>query len=145
MPIQITRRAASTEDVPFLMELRQRTMDAHLSASGTTTSHDDHLARLMYRFDCAEVLLHDGVPVGVLKVARDQMPWKLIQIQLVPELQGHGLGAELLAQVIAEADNANVAVALSVLKANPARFLYERLGFTVTGESEFEFDMLRQT
>ena len=119
-------------------------MDTHLSASGASTGDDDHLARLMYRFDCAEVLFHDNVPVGLLKVARDSAPWKVIQIQLVPELQGHGLGAELLAKVIAEADDANVAVALSVLKANPARILYERLGFAVVGESELEFDMLRQ-
>ena len=145
MSIQLTRRPATAEDVPFLMELRRRTMDTHLSASGASTGDDDHLARLMDRFDCAEVLLQDGVPVGLLKVTRDHAPWKIIQIQLVPELQGQGLGAHLLAQVIAEADNANVAVALSVLKANPARILYERLGFAVVGESEHEFDMLRQT
>jgi ribosomal protein S18 acetylase RimI-like enzyme len=119
-------------------------MDTHLSASGASTGDDDHLARLMYRFDCAEVLLQDGVPVGLLKVSRDSAQWKLIQIQLVPELQGQGLGADLLAKIIAEADNANVAIALSVLKANPARALYERLGFAVIGESEHEFDMLRQ-
>jgi ribosomal protein S18 acetylase RimI-like enzyme len=144
MPVQLTRRPATTEDVPFLMELRRRTMDNHLSASGMGTDNDYHLARLMDRFDCAEVLLQDGAPVGLLKVARDSPQWKLIQIQLVPELQGQGLGADLLAQVIAEADNAKVAVALSVLKANPARALYERLGFAVVGESEHEFNMLRR-
>ena len=119
-------------------------MDAHLSASGASTDDDEHLARLMDRFDCAEVLLQDGVPVGLLKVSRDSAQWKLIQIQLVPELQGQGLGADLLAKIIAEADNANVTVALSVLKTNPARALYERLGFAVVGETEHEFDMLRQ-
>ena len=118
-------------------------MDNHLSASGMNTGNDDHLARLLYRFDCAEVLLQDGAPVGLLKLSRDSPPWKLIQIQLVPELQGQGLGADLLAQVIVEADNANVAVALSVLKTNPARALYERLGFAVIGESDHEFNMLR--
>jgi ribosomal protein S18 acetylase RimI-like enzyme len=144
MSIQLTRRPATTEDVPFLMRLRRQTMDTHLSASGASTDDDDHLARLTYRFDCAEVLLQDGVPVGLLKVSRDSAEWKLIQIQLVPELQGQGLGADLLAKIIAEADNANVAIALSVLKGNPARALYERLGFAVIGESEHEFDMLRQ-
>jgi ribosomal protein S18 acetylase RimI-like enzyme len=119
-------------------------MDNHLSASGMSTGDDDHLARLMYRFDCAEVLLQDGAPVGLLKVSRDSPQWKLIQIQLVPELQGQGLGADLLAQLIVEADDANVVVALSVLKANPARELYERLGFAVVGESNYEFNMLRQ-
>jgi GNAT superfamily N-acetyltransferase len=126
------------------MDLRRRTMDAHLAASGASTGEEDHLARLMYRFDCAEVLLRDGIPVGLLKISRDGTPWKLIQIQLVPELQGRGLGADLLASVIEEADSAHVAVALSVLKANPARALYERAGFAVVGESEQEFHMLRK-
>jgi ribosomal protein S18 acetylase RimI-like enzyme len=134
MSIQLTRRPATTEDVPFLMRLRRQTMDTHLSASGANTDDDDHLARLMYRFDCAEVLLQDGAPVGLLKVSRDSAQWKLIQIQLVPELQGQGLGADLLVKIIAEADNANAAIALSVLKANPARALYERLKFCVIGE-----------
>ncbi len=119
-------------------------MDTHLSASGASTDEEEHLARLMYRFDCAEVLLQDGVPVGLLKVARDGAQWNLIQVQLVPELQGRGLGADLLAKLIAEADNTNVAVALSVLKANPARALYGRAGFMVVGESEHELHMLRR-
>jgi len=84
------------------------------------------------------------VPVGLLKVSRDGAQWNLIQIQLVPELQDPGLGAGILTKIIAEADWANAAVALSVLKANPARALYERAGFAVVGESEYEFHMLRQ-
>ena len=120
-------------------------MDSYLAASGASTSDDVHLVRLMYRFDCAEVLLQDGKPVGLLKVSRDRPQWNLIQIQLVPELQGQGLGADLLSEVTSEADAANVPVTLSVLKSNPARALYERFGFAVVGESEFEFDMLRQT
>jgi ribosomal protein S18 acetylase RimI-like enzyme len=119
-------------------------MDTHLSASGASTDDDEHLARLMYRHDCAEVLLEGGVPVGLLKVARDRAPWELIQIQLLPELQGRRLGAALLERVIAEADDAGVAVSLKVLKANPAQALYERLGFAVVGETEHEFEMLRQ-
>ena len=45
----------------------------------------------------------------------------MIQVQPVPELQGQGLGAHPLAEVIADADNAtDQAVALIVLKPNPA-------------------------
>ena len=143
MPIQLTRRPATQGDVPFLIEFRRQTMDPHLRASGASTSEKLHLARLQYRFDCAEVLLRDGVPVGLLKVARDVPHWRVIQIQLVAELQGQGLGGELLEQVIAEARSAGASVSLSVLKANPARALYERMGFVVTGEAGHEYEMLR--
>ena len=141
---RLARRAATADDAPFLLALRRTTMDPHLSASGVTTSEEHHRARLDYRFDCAEVLLHEGVPAGLLKVARDDSPWTVIQIQLVPELQGRGLGGEILAEVIADAKAANAGVCLSVLKANPARGLYERMGFVVVGEDGQEYEMLRR-
>ena len=142
--MNLTRRQAAESDVPFLMRLRRESMDKHLNATGASTSESDHLARLRYRFDCAEVLLQDANPVGLLKVSRDGQAWKVIQIQLVSELQGQGLGAKLLTQVIIEAVAAGASLTLSVLKANPARSLYERLGFVVESESEYEYNMRRQ-
>lgn len=119
-------------------------MDQHLNATGASTSKSDHLARLRYRFDCAEVLLQEGNPVGLLKVSRDGRDWKIIQIQLASKLQGQGFGAQLLKQIITEAVAARASMALSVLKANPARSLYERLGFVVESESEYEYNMRHQ-
>jgi len=119
-------------------------MDPHLNATGVNMDDSDHLARLRHRFDCAKVLLHDGNPVGLLKVSRDNQDWEIIQVQLAPEHRGHGLGAKLLKQVIAEAVAAGATLTLSVLKANPARLLYERLGFVVVGQSELEYNMRHQ-
>lgn len=144
MKLELSRRAATEEDIPFLLGLRRKTMDRHLQASGASTSEADHQSRLMYRFECAELLLQGDVPVGLLKVARDGLDWQLIQIQLIPELQGRGLGAELLSEVIAEADAAGATLRLTVLKANPARALYERFGFVVEGESEYQYNMRRK-
>jgi len=46
------------------------------------------------------------------------------------------LGAALVRGVTAVADVRGLPVRLQVLKINPARRLYERLGFVVTGETE---------
>ena len=143
MKLVLGRRSATEADIPFLMGLRRKTMDRHLSASGASTSEADHLSRVMYRFECAELLLQDGIPVGLLKVARDGSDWQIIQIQLIPELQGHGLGGELLSEVVAEAVAAEATLHLTVLKANPAKALYERFGFVVEGESEYQYNMRR--
>jgi ribosomal protein S18 acetylase RimI-like enzyme len=140
----LDRRPATEVDIPFLLALRRKTMDPHLSASGASTSESDHRSRLMYRFECAEVLQQNGLPVGLLKVARDGSEWQIIQIQLVPELQGKGLGAELLADIVSEAVAAEATLSLTVLKANPARVLYERFGFVVVGESEYQYNMHRR-
>ena len=138
------RRQATPEDIPFLLDLRQRTMNGHVLASGGEVSDAHHMARLMHRFECAEVLLHEGTPVGLLKVSRDPHEWVVIQIQLAAGYQGGGIGTGLLAEVIDQAACAGVDLTLSVLKANPAKALYERFGFFVERESEFSYEMRRK-
>jgi ribosomal protein S18 acetylase RimI-like enzyme len=142
--MNLHRRPATHEDIPFLMRLRHQTMDAHVVASGGSPGEDQHRERLMYRFDCAEVLMDGEDAVGLLKVARGASEWKIIQIQIAPQLQGKGVGAALLREIIDEASGAGAETTLSVLKANPARRLYERLGFVIEGEDEFEYFMRRQ-
>ena len=137
----LSRRRATDADVPFLMRLRRETKEAHLMAAGLNMSEADHLARLRHRYDCAEVLLQEGHPVGLLKLSRDGCDWEVIQFQLLSRLQGQGLGASLLKQVIAEAMAAGTALTLSVLKVNPARSLYESLGSVVESESADEYKM----
>ena len=118
-------------------------MDKHLVASGARCSEEQHLDRLMHHFDCADVLCSKDKPVGLLKVRRTSHEWEIIQVQLSPQLQGQGAGRWLLEQVIAEASAARVTLKLSVLKVNPAKRLYERLGFKVVGEDAHEYCMQR--
>ncbi|BAJ02836.1 GNAT family N-acetyltransferase [Shewanella violacea] len=62
-----------------------------------------------------------------------------MQIQIHPDFQGQGLGKKVMQQVLTKAKNK--AVELTVLKDNPALKLYQRLGFIITGEDEFEYHM----
>ena len=141
--MRIDRRTAREADIPFLLSLRRETMDSHLVASGESTAEEAHLARLMYHFDCAEILIGNGHPVGLLKLRRMPAEWEVIQIQLSTHFQGRGIGCSLLEELIADAAAAGADVKLSVLKANQARRLYERLGFEVIGEDAHEYYMRR--
>lgn len=144
----LQRRPATEADIPFLLALREETMDAHLAASGVDIHSGDpgaaRLQRVRHRFDCAQVLLHAGEPAGLMKLVKSPGTWELLQLQLGPRLQGKGIGRALLDELLAEADAAGVDVTLSVLKANPARRLYERLGFVQVGEDAHEFHMRRR-
>ena len=97
----------------------------------------------MHQFEFAEILMSHGQPVGLLKLRQSPTEWEIIQIQLSPALQGKGLGRSILDSIVSEADAARVPLKLSVLKANPAMRLYERLGFKVIGEDAHEFHMWR--
>ncbi|QJR13540.1 hypothetical protein DSM104440_00324 [Usitatibacter palustris] len=123
------------------MEIRRQSMNPHLVVAGVSISDEDQLQRVLVHFESAEVLLSGGEIIGLVKIVRNGSDWELLQIQLETARQGKGLGAQLVGQLIAEAQQAQATLKLSVLKANPARRLYERLGFVVIGEDAHTFEM----
>lgn len=72
----------------------------------------------------------DGTPIGRLCRVRGVREWRLMDISLLPTHRGCGAGTRLVAELVAGADAAGVPVVLHVEHDNPARRLYERLGFT---------------
>ena len=73
-----------------------------------------------------------GAPVGRLILDRVGAPWCIVDIALLPSARGRGLGGALLAAILQSAAWAGASLALNVEIGNPARRLYERLGFSVT-------------
>jgi ribosomal protein S18 acetylase RimI-like enzyme len=73
----------------------------------------------------------DGRPVGRLFTARLSGEIRIVDIALLPEHRGRGIGTQLVREVMAEAAADGSAVTLHVEQWNPARRLYGRLGFRV--------------
>jgi ribosomal protein S18 acetylase RimI-like enzyme len=80
-----------------------------------------------------DIVTVDGEPAGVLCVDRGA-EIRIVEIALVPERRGRGAGTSLLRAVLAEADAAGKRVTVHVEALNPARRLYDRLGFTVADD-----------
>ena len=137
----ITRRPAGPDDLAFLLALRTVTMGPHHGRAGIAQTSEEQRARVLDQYECAEVIEERGVPIGLWKVTRSPAEWKLLQVQLLPSRQGIGIASSLLRSLLAEAKAASVPVTLNVLKVNPARRLYERLGFRVVGESDHAYRM----
>jgi ribosomal protein S18 acetylase RimI-like enzyme len=78
------------------------------------------------RFD---VVLVDGRPAGRLYVARWPEELRVIDIALLPEFRGRGVGTGLLRGLLEEGRSRGVPVRIHVERQNPALALYERLGF----------------
>ena len=129
--------------MPFLLALRRECVDGHPADAGEPLNDEQHLQRLRYRFECLEVLLLDSQSVGMIKLLRGSAVWEILQFQLSAPMQGRGIGRAVLGQVIAQAEAAGVGLAACVVKDNPARQLYESLGFRVVGEDMHEFHMRR--
>ena len=78
-----------------------------------------------------DVVLADGEPCGRLYVYRGSTEIRIVDIALLPEHRGGGIGTALLRDLLAEADAAGKRVTIHVERLNPALRLYERLGFTL--------------
>nr|WP_246324553.1 GNAT family N-acetyltransferase [Petropleomorpha daqingensis] len=73
-----------------------------------------------------------GEPAGFVMWMPTGQTATVVTVQVLPEFRRCGLGRRLLDRVVADADGRSVE--LGVHRANPARALYERAGFTRVSE-----------
>ena len=78
-----------------------------------------------------DVVLVGGEPAGRLYVHRGPSEIRIVDIALLPEHRGSGIGSSLLRDLLAEADESGKSVTIHVERMNPALRLYERLGFSL--------------
>jgi ribosomal protein S18 acetylase RimI-like enzyme len=71
----------------------------------------------------------DGEPASRLYVARWPEEIRIMDIALLPPYRNHGIGTSLLRELLAESAANGTRLTVHVEKFNPARALYERLGF----------------
>ena len=76
----------------------------------------------------------DHNPIGRILVDRSGETIRLVDIALLTEFRGRGIGSILLRRLLDEGAAAGKRVVLSVYKFNPAMRLYERLGFFKVAE-----------
>ena len=83
--------------------------------------------------------------IGFMKVVMSETEIYLGEIQIIKEFQKQGIGTSLTQSVIKEAQASNKKLWLRVLKSNPAKKLYKRLGFTELKESSTHTIMAKNT
>ena len=76
-----------------------------------------------------EVIVVDGCEAGRLYLWEGPKEIRVVDVALLPEARRGGVGSKLLRDVQERAAAAGKAVTIHVEKVNPARALYERLGF----------------
>ncbi len=82
------------------------------------------------------VVVADGAPIGRITVSRGLQAWCLVDIGLMPAWRGRGIGTLLVQMVQNEARRVGApGLQLTVDFQNPARRLYQRLGFVADEEN----------
>jgi ribosomal protein S18 acetylase RimI-like enzyme len=81
-----------------------------------------------------DVIEVDGERAGRLYVHRGPRDIRIMDVALAPAFRGQGIGTSLLRSLIAEAYSSGCTLSIHVEVNNPARRLYERLGFRPVAE-----------
>ncbi len=139
----LTLRPAKAEDTAFLIRLHHRAyreVVEHQFGAWDEAAQDRWVAEGLAEADFS-VVERAGVPVGAVGVKEQADGFFLAELQLLPELQGRGLGTEILRGLLQRAAAVHKPVALRVLLRNRARSLYERHGFVTTGQTDTHYLM----
>src|SRR5687767_12760814 len=136
----ISLRSITHEDDAFLAGLYASTRAEELAVTGW--SADETAAFCRQQFDAQsahyrenypgaslQVIEKEGELLGRLYVARWEREIRIMDIALLPEHRGSGIGTQLLRELQEEARSAGKSLTIHVERFNPALRLYERLGF----------------
>lgn len=142
-PPPFALRPVAPPDEGFLLRLYAMTRADELARTGWDAAQRDVFIRSQYQARRADYALrYPGAEHSLITVnSRDAgvwMVWRtpaeilLVNIELLPEHRGRGIGSALIRGLIAEAKAIRVPLTLSVREENRAASrLYQRLGFSI--------------
>jgi ribosomal protein S18 acetylase RimI-like enzyme len=147
-------RPVEDADRPFLVELYASVREPELAVvdwdhatkrafvEQQFSAQDGHY-RGNYAGAALDVVEVDGEPAGRLYVHRGRSDIRIMDIALAPRFRGRGIGTALLEDLIAEAEASSRKLSIHVEMNNPARSLYDRLGFEPAGQHGIYLLMVR--
>jgi ribosomal protein S18 acetylase RimI-like enzyme len=145
-------RPSLPEDRDFLFRLYASTRMEEIRGFGWTAVQHEAFFRMQFNaqqqwyqatYTTAEnqIIEKDHEPIGRMIVQREAGTWRLLDISLLPEHRGQGIGGELIGSLIKECAAAGAVLQLQVVNTNPAQRLYTRLGFAKTGQDQIYTQM----
>ncbi len=141
--IEFTLRPTRFDDIDFIYDLRVKTMKPFFD--GTLVWNEaKELEKAKDELTNAQIVMIGKKRVGVIKVIPRADELHFHQMQVLPEHQKGGIGAELVRRVIKRSEISNKPLTLFVMKNTPAKRLYEQFGFSVTNDFEYYCRMCRQ-
>jgi GNAT superfamily N-acetyltransferase len=152
MTAALSYRVIAPEDLPFLYRVYASTRADEMAVLPWDAGQKDAFLTMQFtaqhryyqeQFPHASflVILRDGSPAGRLYVDRRDDEICIVDIALLPEHRGGGIGTALLSEILAEAAGVGKPVRIHVERFNPALRLYYRLGFSIIGDSGVYYHM----
>jgi len=152
--MNITFRKQLESDFPFLKKLYRTTREFELShtnwdenqkESFSDSQFDAQYSHYSSSYDNIEfkIILHNDKPIGRLYLWETEHQIRIVDIALMPESTGKGIGTKILNSLIQQSEQSGKKLNIHVEYFNPALRLYKRLGFEKTDDTGMYFFMER--
>ena len=133
-------RPTTAADAEFLYRVYAGTRAEELALTNWSDAQKEQFCRMQFRAQSSDyaanypaaqysVIEHRGTAVGRLIVDRREHEICIVDIALLPDARGAGIGTRYLRELIDEAGRAGKPLRIHVEKFNRALRLYHRLGF----------------
>lgn len=143
---KITFRVIANEDADFVYRVYCGTRDWEFQYTVWPADEKERFLRQQFEAQDASYQLRfpratrriiqiDGIDIGRIILERQDDCLRLIDLSLLPEWRGRGIGGDILRSLLNEALGGKVPMRLHVMKTSPALALYLRHGFRRIGES----------
>ena len=140
MENKTTLRPITPEDQDLLYRIYASTRQEELESVGWDESQKEEFLKMQFnaqhtyymeQFPDAEfqIILMKDEPIGRLYIDRRKDEIRLVDIALLPEHRGKGIGSYYMNDILAQGQKAGLPVRIHVERNNPAMRLYQRLGF----------------
>jgi ribosomal protein S18 acetylase RimI-like enzyme len=150
--MKLQLRPSLPDDRDFLFRLYASTRMDEIRGFGWSAVQQEAFFRMQFNaqqqwyqatYSTAEnqIIEKDHEPIGRMIVQRGAGTWRLLDISLLPEHRGQGIGGERIRALIKDCGAAGAVLQLQVVNTNPARRLYTRLGFIKIGEDQIYTQM----
>jgi ribosomal protein S18 acetylase RimI-like enzyme len=137
---RIRFRQEKDADIPFIAALYRTTREDELKLVDWSEEQKSQFAQMQFEaqrrhyrenYPGADFLVVtlDHEPIGRLYLYQMQGELRIMDIALMPEHRGRGIGAMLLREIHASAAGRGDFVSIHVEQFNPALHLYHRLGY----------------
>lgn len=142
--MEITFRQARKEDYEFLWNLHKTTMKSYVDETwGWDEEFQEEYFSNQFETKNIQLIIVNDAIIGAIKIHNRENELFVANFEIVPESQNKGIGSTILNRIISNSDRKKKPIKLQVLKINPAKRLYKRLGFEIVDKTETHFIMAR--
>jgi ribosomal protein S18 acetylase RimI-like enzyme len=139
-------RPATLEDESFLRNLFASTRADELAVMNWDESQKEAFVAMQFNAQSRQyvmsypdannsIIMWNGAPIGRLVIDRSEHEFILVDIALLPAHRNAGIGTHLIEDLLLEAATARKSVTLNVWHSNPAKRLYQRMGFSAANDN----------